>query len=159
MCVNFILEWRDLQFKVNSDWQILKNFSMQFYLFPELLPKICWDEVADEIFSNFFLCLTWASNYGLTSNKSYLRDYGDFIHIYWIDLYNVLVRIRLWFHTTYVVRVKSCDLQFKVNCEWQIFEKLFMAILFTLRVFAEICWEELVEEIISYFRFDVRHYV
>ena len=43
-------------------------------------------------------------------------------------------------HTTYVVCVNFIhewrDLQFKVDSERQIFEKLFMAILFTLRVFA-----------------------
>ena len=47
------------------------------------------------------------------------------------------------------------DLQFKVDSELQIFEKLFMAILFALRVLPEISWEEVAKEILSYFRFDV----
>ena len=49
------------------------------------------------------------------------------------------------------------DLQFKVDSERQIFlEKLFMAGLFLLsEFFAEICWEEIVAEILFIFRFDV----
>ena len=39
------------------------------------------------------------------------------------------------------------DLQFKVDSERQIFEKLFMGNLFTIRVFPEFCWEEVDEEI------------
>ena len=55
--------------------------------------------------------------------------------------YNPSVRIiDLVSHTTYVVCVnfihKWRDLQFKVDSERQIFEKLLMANLFTLRVFA-----------------------
>ena len=30
-----------------------RNFSWQLYLFTEFLPEICWEEVADEIFSYF----------------------------------------------------------------------------------------------------------
>ena len=33
----------------------------------------------------------------------------------------------------------------------KLFDKLFTAILFTLRVFAEICWEEVTEEIFHIF--------
>ena len=65
------------------------------------------------------------------------------IHTYIIGHYNPSVRIiDLVSHTTYVVCVnfihKWRDLLFKVDSERQIFffEKLFMAILFTLRVFA-----------------------
>ena len=65
-----------------------------------------------------------------------------YIHTYIIGHYNPSVRIiDLVSHTTYVVCVnfihKWRDLQFKVDSERQrFFEKLFMAILFTLRVFA-----------------------
>ena len=60
-----------------------------------------------------------------TKPTDYLLYYGGF------DLVS---------HTTYVVCVnfihKWRDLQFNVDSKRQIFEKLFMAILFTLRVFA-----------------------
>ena len=102
--VNFIYKWRDLQFTVNSERQIFcetfhgnfiysqsfcqkpaerkppkKYFSWQFYLLSEFLPKICWENVAEEIFS--FLCPTWGLNPGFKSNNPtyYLLDYGDFI--------------------------------------------------------------------------------
>ena len=37
VCVNFIREWRDLQFNVISERHILR----QFYLLSEFLPEIC----------------------------------------------------------------------------------------------------------------------
>ena len=57
-------------------WQI---FSWQISLLPELLPKIRWEEIAEEI-SFFSWCLTWDTNPGFTYNKTtyYLLDYGDF---------------------------------------------------------------------------------
>ena len=60
---------------------------------------------------------------------------------YIIGNHNFLVRIiDIVAHTTYVVCVtfthKWQDLQFKVDSERLIFEKLFMAILFSHRVFA-----------------------
>ena len=40
--VNFIHKWRDLQFKVDSERQILgKLFHGNFYLLSEFLPEIC----------------------------------------------------------------------------------------------------------------------
>ena len=71
------------------------------------------------------------------------QSFSHYIHTYIIVHYNPSVRIiDQVSHTTYVVcvnfRHKWRDLQFKVDSELQIFffEKLFMAILFTLRVFA-----------------------
>ena len=68
----------------------------------------------------------------------------------------------LTFHTTYVVWDnfihKWWELQLKVDSE-RFFEKLFMAILFTRRLFPEICWEEIAEEILLVFCFDVWLYV
>ena len=59
------------------------------------------------------------------------------IHSYIISHYNTLVRTT----TTYAVYVYFIhqwrDVQFKVNFEWQIFEKVFMAILFAFRFFAQ----------------------
>ena len=99
-------------------------------------------------FCILFLCLAWFSNSGFMTNKltHYLRarysstEMGNircgYIYSYIIDHYNPSVRIiDLVFHTIYFVCVnfihKWRDLQFKVD-----FAKLFMAILFTLRVFA-----------------------
>ena len=39
-CVNFIREWQDLQFNVDSERQIFENFSWQLYLLSEILPEI-----------------------------------------------------------------------------------------------------------------------
>ena len=51
----FITEWRDLQFKVDSEQQIFeKFFSWQFYLFSEFLPGIYGDEVAEEVLFVFY---------------------------------------------------------------------------------------------------------
>ena len=66
---------------------------------------------------------------------------GLHTYTYIIGHYNPSVSIiDLASHTTYVVCVsfihKWWDLQFKVDSKRQIFKKLFMAILFTLRVFA-----------------------
>ena len=42
VCVNFIHKWRDLQFKVDSERQILKNlFCDGFCLHLEFWPEIC----------------------------------------------------------------------------------------------------------------------
>ena len=60
----------------------LRKFTLQFYLLSEFLPKICWEEINEEIFFFFlFWCLNRDLNRGLTSNKPthYLRDYGDLV--------------------------------------------------------------------------------
>ena len=72
--------------------------------------------------------------------KSIFGQTAPYIHTYIIDHYKPSVRIiDLVSQTTYVVCVicirKWRHLQFKVDSE-RLFEKLFMAILFTLRVFA-----------------------
>ena len=63
-------------------------------------------------------------------------------YIYTIGHYNPSVRIiDLVSHTTYVVCVNFIhelrDLQFKIDSEEQISEKLFIAILFYLRIFVK----------------------
>ena len=55
LCVNFIHKWRDLQFKVDSKRHIfLRNFSWQFYLFSEVLPEICREEIVKVILFVFY---------------------------------------------------------------------------------------------------------
>ena len=50
VCVNFIYEWRDLLFKVDSERHIyLRNFSLQFYLLLKLLLEICGEQIAEDI--------------------------------------------------------------------------------------------------------------
>ena len=71
-----------------------------------------------------------------------------YLHTYIIGHCNPSVRIiDLVFHTTYVVCFtfihKWRDLLFKVESERQFLEKLFMAILFTLRIFARNLLREL----------------
>ena len=74
--VNFIHKWRERQI-------FLRNFSWQFYLLSELLPEICWEEIAEEIF--FVFCFdVWlgCSNPGFSCNKAthYLLDHGHYIN-------------------------------------------------------------------------------
>ena len=94
--------------------------------------------------------------------KAEFCDIFDEIHIYIIGHYNPSVRIiDLVFHTTYVVCVnfinKWRDLLFKVDYERQIFWETFHGSFNSLSKFLpEICWEEIAEEILFVFCFDVR---
>ena len=55
VCVNFIDNWRDLQFlKSTPNDRFLRSFSWQIYLLSGFLPEICGDEIAEEIF--FIFC-------------------------------------------------------------------------------------------------------
>ena len=77
VCVNFIREWRDLEFNVASERQVPKTlFDVRFILLSEFLPEIYWKEIVEGI---FFWCLTWDTNLRFTSDKStyYILDYGD----------------------------------------------------------------------------------
>ena len=88
-------------------------------------------------------------------------------HTYIIDLYNPAVRINyLVSHTTFVACVnfihKWCDLHFKLDSEQHIFyyyyfffEKLFMAVLFTLRAFARNLFRGSHKDILFVLYFDV----
>ena len=66
-----------------------------------------------------------------------VKNYNSILHTY-INLQSFSPDYDLASHTTYIVWVnfihKRRDLQFKVDSKRQIFEKLFMAILFTLRI-------------------------
>ena len=116
VCANFIHKWRDLQFKVNSERQIfLRHFSWQFYMLSELLPEICWEEIAEELlfvddfYQKLFMAILYAltafarnllrgrmrfwwlassANPGSTSNKPthYLLDYGKRLLKVWWNL-------------------------------------------------------------------------
>ena len=67
LCVNFIHKWRDLQFKVESEWQIyLRTFSWQFYLLSEFLLEVCWREVVQEIFLSYFCFNVWPGIWNMT---------------------------------------------------------------------------------------------
>ena len=84
-----------------------------------------------------------------------------YIHTYIIGHYNPSVRIiDLVSHTTYVVCVnfihKWRDLQFKVDSERQICLRNFSWQFYLLsNILTEICWEEIAEEILIVFCFDV----
>ena len=68
VCGNFIHEWRMLEFKVDSEWQIFAKFLMVIYLLLELLPKTCRRR---NIFSYFsFWCPKHITHY--------LPDYGNY---------------------------------------------------------------------------------
>ena len=84
-----------------------------------------------------------------------------YMHTYTIGHYNPSVRIiDLVSHTTYVVCVnfihKWRDLLFTVDSERQIFRETFHDNFYLLSEFLpEICWEEIAEEILFVFGFDV----
>ena len=50
VCVNFIRKWRDLQSKVDSEWQSSwETFYGSINLIWEFLPEICWEDIDEEI--------------------------------------------------------------------------------------------------------------
>ena len=67
---------------IPNDKFLLRNFSRQFYLLPEFLLEICWEEIAEKILFRISVLISglWGSNPGFSSNKPthYLLDHGDF---------------------------------------------------------------------------------
>ena len=92
----------------------------------------------------------------------WLRAYfmNSYIHTYIIGHYNPSVRITAELLTPLMLRALNFirewrDLQFNIDSERQIFEKLFHGrFIFTLKVLLKIRWEEVAEEIFFYFIFD-----
>ena len=93
VCFNFIHQWRDLQFKVDSErqifWEIFHgNFICILRVFVRNLLR------GNRRRNNFrisFWCLAWDSNPGFSSNKpaDYLLDHGDF-KPYFFKFYRIL---------------------------------------------------------------------
>ena len=83
VCVNFIYEWRNLQFKVDTEQQIIeKLFNRNFLYSQRNLLRESW---ARNILIFFFWCQSWDLKAGLTSNKPthYILDYGGVHCIQW----------------------------------------------------------------------------
>ena len=60
LCVNFIHEWRDLQFKVDSERQIFEKFFMAILFALSILAKFCREKIAEEVL--FVFCYdVWPS--------------------------------------------------------------------------------------------------
>ena len=59
-----------------NDRFLEKLFMAILFLLSEILPEICWEEIAKEI---LFRCLVWGSNPGFMSKKPtyYLLDYAE----------------------------------------------------------------------------------
>ena len=78
VCVDFIRKWQDLQFKVDSEWQIFwETFHGSFFnLRSEFLPEICWKEIAEEILFVFRFDV-WPGARTLAFSSNTLH-YGDF---------------------------------------------------------------------------------
>ena len=93
--VNFIRVWLDLQINFDSDGEIFeKLFHGRFILLSELLPQICLQEIAKEI---FFFIFHFDTNSGFTSNKHTLpnrlnsiRQNFKFCLVYWIFTFKLL---------------------------------------------------------------------
>ena len=91
-----------------------------------------------------------------------LKLCADYIHTYIIGQYSPSVRIiDLVSHTTYIVCVNFLYISggaysLKSTPNDRFFEKLFMAIFYLFSEFLpEICWQEIAEEILFVFHFDV----
>ena len=80
-CVNFIHKWRNLQFKVDSEWQIFdfwETFSWQFYLLSRVFARnLLRGNRRRNTFRILFWCLAWGSNSGFTFNNptQYILDF------------------------------------------------------------------------------------
>ena len=72
VCVNFICEWRDLLFNIDSERQIFENiFNGNFILFPEFIPDLRGKKIVKEIlfFHISFLMPDLGYKPGFTFNK------------------------------------------------------------------------------------------
>ena len=82
--VNFIREWRNLQFNMNCEDRFLKNFFMAglFTVYSFCQKSAKRKSLKKYFFQISVLCLTWNTNPEFTSNKPthYLLDYGGFMH-------------------------------------------------------------------------------
>ena len=81
VCGNFIHNWRDLQFKVDSERQIFFEKLFKAILFtPRVFSRNLSERKSPKKYFLYFLCLAWGSNPGFTSNKPtyYLLGHGDF---------------------------------------------------------------------------------
>ena len=78
-----------------------------------------------------------------------VRSISVYTHTFIIGNYNPSVRIMKKLFAPHMP-CEWCDLKFKDGTERQIFEKVFVAIVFTE---TEICWEEVAEEIFFLCRF------
>ena len=60
VCVNFIHKRRDLQFKVDFEWQIFwASFHGNIYLLSEFLPEICWETKSPKKYCLYFVFDIW----------------------------------------------------------------------------------------------------
>ena len=81
VCFNFIREWWDLQFNIDSERQIFEKIFYVKFLFT--LRVLARNLLRGNRWRNaFFWCLAWDTNPNFTSSKPthYLLDYGDCFH-------------------------------------------------------------------------------
>ena len=81
VCVNFIHEWWDLQFKVDSERQIFEKLFMAILFTLRVFARnLLRGSRRRNTFCILFWCLAWGSNPGFSSNKPthHLLDHGDF---------------------------------------------------------------------------------
>ena len=71
VCVNFIHEWRDLQFKVDSEQQIFEKLFMAILFSLRVFARnLLRGNQRRNTFRILFWCLAWGSKPGFLSNKS-----------------------------------------------------------------------------------------
>ena len=92
VCVNFIHEWRHLQFKIDSERQIFEKLVMAILFTLRVFARnLLRRSRRRNIFIFSYWCLTWGLNSGFTSNKPthYLLNYGNINNnTYCIDFCN-----------------------------------------------------------------------
>ena len=81
VCKNLIHKWRDLQYKVDSEWQIFeKLFVANLFTLRVFARNLLRGNRRRNTFCILFWCLAWGSIPSFSSNKPtrYLLDHGDF---------------------------------------------------------------------------------
>ena len=88
VCINFIHKWRDLQFKIDSEQDFLRNFMAILFAHSVFGRNLLRGTRRRNTFCILFWCLAWGSNLAFTSNKPihYLLDHGDFKNMWETNL-------------------------------------------------------------------------
>ena len=96
--VNFLHEWRDLNFKVDSEQQIFWETFHGNFIYSEFLPDICWEEIAEEMLFVFHFDV-WPGTRTLTSRPRQLQILNpvqqDENLIFTVQERNIYIRINL----------------------------------------------------------------
>ena len=143
VCIYFVLQWRDVQFKIDSERQVFEKLCTAYIKLP------C--RVSQKPLDNFTCLHSRQDQKGASSEKiiffllkstsSVSRLQAQFAKRCSSVYTTIYQDYELVSHITFVVCVYFVlqwrDVQFKIDSERQVFEKLFTAILCTLASFCQ----------------------